>query len=130
MRAGILGSSDVAKSLGRSFLNEGHEVMLGSREPEKLVSWVRESGRGASSGTCSQTAKFGELVVLAVHGTKSVDAIQMAEVDNFEGKIVIDATNPLDMSGGLPRLVGGLGTSGGELNQRALPAAFVVKAFP
>jgi predicted dinucleotide-binding enzyme len=75
-------------------------------------------------------AKFGELVVLAVHGTKSVDAIQMAEVDNFEGKIVIDATNPLDMSGGLPRLFGGLGTSGGELNQRALPAAFVVKAFP
>lgn len=46
MRVGILGSSDVAKSLGRGFLNEGHEVMLGSREPGKLASWARDSGQG------------------------------------------------------------------------------------
>jgi predicted dinucleotide-binding enzyme len=130
MRVGILGSSDVAKSLGRGFLKEGHEVMLGSREPGKLASWVRENGKSASSGTFSETARFGELVVLAAHGAKSVEAIRMAEVNSSKGKVVIDATNPLDMSGGLPlKLVGGLGTSGGELNQRALPEAFVVKAF-
>ena len=45
MRVGILGSGDVAKSFGRGFLKEGNEVMLGSREPEKLASWVRDSGR-------------------------------------------------------------------------------------
>jgi 8-hydroxy-5-deazaflavin:NADPH oxidoreductase len=130
MRVGILGSSDVAKSLGRGFLKEGHEVMLGSRDQGKLASWVRESRKGATSGTFSETAKFGELVVLAIHGAKSVEAIQIAGVDNFKGKVVIDATNPLDMSGGLPpKLVGILGASGGELNQRALPGAFVVKAF-
>lgn len=130
MRVGILGSGDVAKSLGRGFLKEGHDVMLGSREPGKLASWVRESGNGASSGTFPQTAKFGELVVLAVHGAKSVDAIQTAEADNFKGKVVIDTTNPLDVSGGPPpKLVGGLGASGGEFNQRALAGAFVVKAF-
>jgi 8-hydroxy-5-deazaflavin:NADPH oxidoreductase len=38
MRVGILGSSDVAKSLGHGFLKEGHVVMLGSREPGKLAS--------------------------------------------------------------------------------------------
>jgi predicted dinucleotide-binding enzyme len=130
MRVGILGSSDVAKSLARGFLNEGHEVMLGSREPEKLASWVQESGNSASGGTFSETAKFGELVVLAVNGAKSVEAVQMAGVDNFNGKVVIDATNPLDMSGGPPpKLIGSLGTSSGELNQKALPGAFVVKAF-
>ena len=48
---------------------------------------------------------------------------------NFTGKVVIDATNPLDMSGMPPRLVGGLGTSAGELIQQAVPDAFVVKAF-
>lgn len=54
----------------------------------------------------------------------------MAEVDSFKGKVIIDATNPLDMSGGLPpKLLGGIGTSSGELNQRALPGAFVVKVF-
>ncbi|HET9818710.1 MAG TPA: NAD(P)-binding domain-containing protein [Rhodanobacteraceae bacterium] len=129
MRVGILGSGDVAKALGRGFLKEGHEAMLGSREPGKLAAWVRESGKGASSGTFSETAKFGELVLVAVNGVKAVDAIQLAEAGNFNGKVVIDATNPLDMSGGVPRLVGGLGTSSGELIQKALPGAFVVKAF-
>jgi predicted dinucleotide-binding enzyme len=129
MKVGILGSSDVAKSLARGFLNEGHQVMLGSREPAKLAAWASENGKNASNGTFSETAKFGELLVLAVQGTKSVEAIQTAGVDNFKGKVVIDATNPLDMSAAPPKLVGSLGTSGGELIQNALPGALVVKAF-
>lgn len=129
MRVGILGSSDVAKALGHGFLAEGHEVMLGSREPEKLVSWVRESGETASSGTFSETAEFAELVVIAVNGVKAVDAIRLAGADHFGGKVVLDATNPLDMSGSVPKLVGGIGDSSGELIQEALPAALVVKAF-
>ena len=104
--------------------------MLGSREPAKLESWLRETGGGASMGTFSETAQFGELLVIAVHGTKVVEAIQLAGVDNFKGKVVIDATNPLDMSAGVtPKLVGALGMSGGELIQRAIPEASVVKAF-
>ena len=118
MKVGILGSSDVAKSLARGFLKEGHQVMLGSREPAKLAAWVNENGKNASSGTLIETAKFGELVVLAVQGTKSVEAIRMAQPDNFKGKVLIDTTNPLDMSGGLPKLVGGAWHSSGELNQK------------
>jgi len=130
MRVGILGSSDVAKSLARAFLNEGNEVMLGSREPEKLNSWAQESGKNASSGTLSETSGFGEIVVIAVNGAKAVEAVLVAGAENFSGKVVIDATNPLDMSGGIPpKLIGGLGTSSGELIQKALPRAFVVKAF-
>ena len=68
MKVGIFGSGDVAKSFGRGFLKEGHEVMLGSREPKKLASWVRESGQRSSSGTFSETAEFGELLVVAVNG--------------------------------------------------------------
>lgn len=130
MRVAVLGSGDVAKSFGRGFLKEGNEVMLGSREPEKLASWVRESRKNASSRTLRETAKFGELVVIAVNGSKAEEAIQMAGAENFRGKVVIDATNPLDMSGGVPpKLVGGLGTSSGELIQMALAGASVVKAF-
>lgn len=129
MKVGIPGSSSVAKSLAQCFLSEGHQVMLGSRDPGKLAGWVSESGKNASSGTFAETAKFGELVVIAVNGIAAVEAIQSAGANNFKGKVVIDATNPLDMSGGLPRLVGGLGNSGGELIQNALPGAFVVKAF-
>ena len=130
MKIGILGSSDVAKFLAAGFLKEGHEVMLGSRDPGKLAAWAHESGQSASSGTFSETAKFGELVVIAVSGAAAVNAIHMAEPDNFKGKVVIDATNPLDMSGGIPpKLIGGLGSSAGELIQEALPGASVVKAF-
>jgi predicted dinucleotide-binding enzyme len=78
MRVGILGSGDVATSLGRGFLKEGHEVMLGSREPEKPASWGRESGQSSSSGTFSETAKFGELLVITVNGVKAVEAVQTA----------------------------------------------------
>lgn len=130
MRVGILGSGDVAKALGRGFVLEGNEVMLGSRAPEKLSAWVDENGTGASSGTFADAAAFGEILVLAVHGVRSVDAIRLAGAESFRSKIVIDATNPLDKSEGLPpKLVGSVGTSGGELNQKALPGAFLVKAF-
>lgn len=129
MRVGILGSTDVAKFLARGFLTEGHEVMLGSRDPGRLASWASVTGQRASAGTFAETAGFGELLVLAINGAKSVDALRMAQGADFKGKVVIDATNPLDMSGGLPRLIGGLGDSGGERNQRALPGALVVKAF-
>jgi predicted dinucleotide-binding enzyme len=103
--------------------------MLGSRDPGKLAAWARESGGHASAGTFADTATFGELLAIAVPGTSAVDAIQLAGIGTFTGKIVIDVTNPLDMSGMPPRLVGGLGTSAGELIQHAVPDAFVVKAF-
>ena len=112
MKVGILGSSDVAKSLARGFLREGHQVKMSSREPSKLAAWVKENGKDASAGTFAEAAKFGELVVVAVHGTATDSAIRMAGPENFKGKAVIDATNPLDLSGKLPKLVGGLGTSG------------------
>ena len=49
---------------------------------------------------------------------------------HFDGKIVIDATNPLAFSAqGAPSLAIGLTTSAGEENQKAVPKARVVKAF-
>lgn len=129
MKIGILGSSDVAKSLAHGFLREGHQVKLSSREPGKLAAWVEENGKDASAGTFAEAAKFGELIVVAVHGTATDNAIRMAGPENFKGKPVIDATNPLDLSGKLPKLVGGLGTSAGEKLQQMLRGAFVVKSF-
>ena len=129
MKIGILGSTDVAKSLAHGFLREGHQVKMSSREPSKLVVWVNENGKAASAGTFAEAARFGELIVVVVNGIATESALQMSGSENFKGKPVIDATNPLDMSGKLPQLIGGLGTSGGEKVQRLLPGAFVVKAF-
>jgi predicted dinucleotide-binding enzyme len=54
----------------------------------------------------------------------------MADPGNMTDKVVIDTTNPLDFSQGLPpRMAVGVTDSAGEINQRLLPRAKVVKAF-
>src|SRR6478672_7215492 len=129
MKVGVLGSGDVGKVLAAGFLTLGQEVKIGSREPEKLAAWVRAAGAGASSGSFEEAARFGDLIVLATLGTGTENAIRLAGVNNFKGKVVIDATNPLEFSTGLPRLYVGHTDSLGEQVQRAIPAARVVKAF-
>ena len=102
MRVGVLGSGDVGKVLAAGFISLGHEAKIGSREPEKLAEWVKTTGKGASSGTFEEAARFGDVLVLATHGAGTENAIRLAGAKNFAGKVVIDATNPLDFSKGMP----------------------------
>src|SRR4029077_14809356 len=107
-----------------------HPVKLGSRDPQKLDEWVKSAGAHASSGTFADTARFGDLLIVATLGTGTEHALQLAGPENFKGKVVIDATNPLDFSGGMPpKLFVGHTESLGERVQRWLPGARVVKAF-
>lgn len=129
MKVGILGSGDVAKSLGTGFLSRGHEIMLGTRDASKLADWQKERS-GARVGSFSEAARFGDIVVLATFGTATASAIDLAGRENFAGKIVIDATNPIEFdSTGLHLASGYCDDSLGERAQAALPAARVVKAF-
>jgi predicted dinucleotide-binding enzyme len=130
-KIGILGTGDVGRTLGNGFLSRGHEVRMGSREAknEKAQAWARENGARASAGTFADAAKHGEVMVLATLWTGTKNAIDMAGPDSFAGKLVIDATNPLDFSSGGPRLAIGHTDSGGETVQRWLPRAHVVKCF-
>lgn len=132
MKVGILGSGDVAQALGRGFVSRGHQVMLGSREPksEKLQAWVKQTGGKGSTGTLAETAKHGEVLVLSVHGDAAEAVIEAAGPAHFDGKLVIDTTNPLDTSKGFPPgLFLGVTDSLGEHVQRKLPRSQVVKAF-
>jgi len=128
-RVGILGSGDVGKALARGFISLGHEVKIGSRSPEKLTDFVKSAGEQATSGTFEEAAAFGDIIVLATLGTGAQEAINLAGKANFNGKVVIDATNPLEFSTGAPRLSVGHTDSLGEQVQRWLPDARVVKAF-
>jgi predicted dinucleotide-binding enzyme len=132
MRVGILGTGDVAKALGNGFVTLGHEVMMGSRSAnnEKALAWVKSAGSKASAGTFEDAAKFGEVVLLCTLGVANESAISLAKVETFSNKVVIDTTNPLDFSGGMPPKLAISGNdSGGERVQRLLPGAHVVKAF-
>ena len=104
MRVGVLGSGEVGRRLAEGFCGRGHEVMIGSRDPDKaeLRDWLSGDGRGIEAGSFEQAAAHGELIVLAVLGNAAEEAIAGAGPDNFRGKVVIDAMNPLDFSGGFP----------------------------
>jgi predicted dinucleotide-binding enzyme len=132
VKIGILGSGDVGQALGRGFARHGHDVCVGSRTPqsEKLQAWLKETPGKASTGTFAQAAAHGELVVLATLGAAVEEVIDLAGVGAFAGKVVLDATNPLDFSKGMPPgLFVGTTDSLGERVQRKLPRAQVVKCF-
>lgn len=129
MKVGVLGSGDVGKVLAGAFVALGHEVKIGSRDPQKVADWARSAGRRASAGTFEEAAQFGDLIVLATLGTGTENAIRLAGPKNLAGKVVIDATNPLDFSKGVPQLFVGHTDSLGERVQRWAPDARVVKAF-
>lgn len=132
MHVGILGTGDVGRAIGKGFIALGHAVTIGGRDAanEKALAWAREAGAAASVGTFRDAASVGEIIVLATLGIANERAIQMAGIENFRGKVLIDATNPLDFSGGIPPKLAVSGNdSGGERVQRLLPDARVVKAF-
>ncbi len=132
MKIGILGTGDVGRALGSGFIALGHEVKMGSREAanEKAAVWASTSGINASTGTFADAAKFGDIVVLALLWSGTENALKLARAENFAGKVVIDAINPLLIEPGKPiALALCHNDSGGEQVQRWLPSAHVVKAF-
>ncbi len=131
-RVGVLGSGEVGRRLAAGFASRGHRVVIGTRDPDRpeLREWLSGDGAGVEAGTFADAAKHGELLVLAVLGSAAEAAIADADPDNFSGKVVIDAMNPLDFSGGFPPKLSIAGEDSlGERVQRALPDAKVVKAF-
>ncbi len=132
MKVGILGTGDVGRVLGAGFVRKGHEVKLGSRDPQnpKLAEFVKQAGPGASGGTFAEAARFGEVIVLATLWSGTESALKMAGAQSFAGKVVMDVTNPLVFTPGAPpALERGWNDSGGEQVQRWLPGAKVVKVF-
>jgi predicted dinucleotide-binding enzyme len=131
MTVGVLGSGDVAKALGGGFLKHGHAVMLGTREAAKLAAWQRENA-GAKVGSFADAAQFGEIVVLAVKGAVAAQALRAAGSANLEGKVVIDAANPIAdeaPENGVLKFFTNLDDSLMERLQREFPGARFVKAF-
>ena len=131
MRIGVLGSGTVGTTLAGGFLAHGHEVTVGSRNPEKLRDWARKSP-GAQVATPEETAKFAEVGVLAVKGTAAAAMVRAAGPSNLAGKPVIDATNPLADAppvNGVLKFFTTLDDSLLERLQREFPQVRFVKAF-
>jgi predicted dinucleotide-binding enzyme len=132
MRFGVLGTGTVGQAIGGKLVSLGHEVTMGSRQAgnEKAVAWVAEAGDGAGEGTFADAAGFGEVLVNATAGTASLEALEAAGAENLAGKVLIDVSNPLDFSQGMPPVLSVCNDdSVAERIQRAFPDARVVKTL-
>jgi 8-hydroxy-5-deazaflavin:NADPH oxidoreductase len=130
MHVGILGSGDVGKAIARGFASRGHTVTIASRQPGKLTEFVREHRDKLHAATFEETARAGDLLVLATAFDVAKDAIDLAGTANFAGKVLIDLTNPVKFEQGKPPTLSLSGNdSAGESVQRWLPDANVVKSF-
>lgn len=133
MKIGMIGSGIVGRVLANAFLQEGHEVMLGTRNTlkEEVVHFAKDNPK-VLTGSFEQTAKFGEIIVLATGGSVTEAAINMAGIENFSGKTVIDTTNPIAAQPpvhGVLQFFTDPNSSLMEKIQMQIPHAHVVKAF-
>jgi len=130
-KVGVLGSGQVGQVLSDGFLKHGYGVMRGSRDPSKLATWKSGAGANAAAGTFAEAASYGEIVVLGVKGTGAEEAVRLCG-DGLNGKVVLDATNPIAASppvNGVLVYMTGPNESLMERLQKQAPAAKFVKAF-
>jgi len=118
MKLAVLGTGMVGNTIAAKLTSLGHEVRIGSRT------------KGDGKVTFAEAAAFGELVFNCTKGDAAIEALTAAGANNLKNKILIDTSNPLDFSKGMPpTLFTGSGDSLGEQIQKKFPETKVVKAL-
>jgi predicted dinucleotide-binding enzyme len=132
IKIGILGSGVVGQTLAGGFIKHGYQVMIGTREVSKLSDWKKQAGNMGSTGSFSDCAAFGDLLILAVKATAAKEVIKSAGIKNIQGKTVIDTSNPIADAppvNGVIKFFTSLDKSLMEELQTEFPQANFVKAF-
>lgn len=133
MNIGIIGSGSVGKTLAKGFAEKGYGVILGTRDPQnpRLRAWHETVPDNVSVGSYADAAYLGEVIIVATPWADGAteNALRLAEPRHMQGKVILDATNPLKYENGALSLAVGWSDSGGEMVQRWLPDARVVKVF-
>lgn len=132
MNIAVLGTGIVGKTIGSKLIELGHRVIMGSRTPtnEKGREWAEKAGPDASVGTFSDAVKAGEIIFNCTAGLASLEALQIAGEENLNGKVLLDVSNPLNFSKGMPPSLSVCNMDSlGEQIQRAFPNTRVVKTL-
>jgi hypothetical protein len=119
MKIAIIGAGNVGTRLGALFAAAGHQVAFGVRANPPVRPDI-------GAGPIAEAAADADIVVLAVPFTACAGILPPLR-DTLAGKIVIDATNPLNADWSPLPL--GHENSAAEEIARFLPGARVVKAF-
>lgn len=124
MNIGIIGAGSIGQAWAKQFVRAGFPVVLSnSRGPESLAGVVRELGGKARAGTVREAAAA-EVVLVAVPWAHLRTAL--SELPAWDGRIVVDANNPIIPPGYSVADLGGRTSS--EVFAEWVPGARVVKA--
>ncbi|WP_055529611.1 NADPH-dependent F420 reductase [Streptomyces graminilatus] len=143
MRYAVLGTGVVGRTIAGKLTSLGHEVAVGTRDPQATLARIEPDGYGnppysqwqaehpqVRLETFADAAAHCEVVVNTTAGLRSLDVLHSAGAANLAGKLVIDIANPLDFSRGMPPSLDPVDTDSlGERIQRAFPDAKVVKTL-
>ena len=125
MTIGIIGSGAIGTAFARTLARAGIEATISnSRGPDSLTQLIRELGPSIQAGTREQAARA-DIVFVAVNWTKLLAAL--AGLPDWNGRIVIDANNPIEAP--LFKPVDLKGRVSSEVFAELVPGARVVKAF-
>jgi 8-hydroxy-5-deazaflavin:NADPH oxidoreductase len=120
MRIGILGTGNVAQTLGGRWQAAGHKITYGSRDPQG------KGDLGAPVARLRAAVENSDLAVNATPGSASLEVVEQAGAATFAGKILVDVANQASPS--LDQLLYP-NSSVAEKLQAALPEAKVVKTM-
>ena len=130
-KIGIIGSGTVALTLAKGFVKYSYDVMVGSNTSAKHAELLQKVP-GVKTGTFSEAAAFGDMLVFAVKGSKALEALKQIDLSLINGKTIIDATNPIADAppvNGVIQYTTSLSHSLLEQLQAAAPEVNFVKAF-
>lgn len=143
MKITVLGTGVVGQVISEKLIELGHEVFIGTRDINNTLSKTNKDNFGrppfsewikinntAKLESYSTAAKSGELIINAANGSGTLDALKLCGEENLSCKILIDISNPLDFSKGMPPTLTICNTDSlGEQIQKMLPNSKVVKTL-
>lgn len=142
MKIAVLGTGMVGRAHAGRLTELGHDVVIGTNDVKKTLAkdtpdamgnapfkeWQKDHLR-IKLESFENAAKHAEIIFAALHGQIAVETLKSIS-ESVVDKVLIDITNPLDFSKGMPPTLFVSNTDSlGEQIQKALPKSKVVKAF-
>jgi len=142
MNMGVLGTGMVGRAIAGKLASNGHDVKMGSRDPEAalartepgndgtmLADW-KAANRDVAIVPFAAAADHAKIIFNATSGSGAMDALVSAGEQNLAGKVLINVSNPLDFSKGMPPSLFVSNTDSlAEQIQQRFPEAKVVESL-
>jgi 8-hydroxy-5-deazaflavin:NADPH oxidoreductase len=125
MTYAIIGSGNIGGAVARQFARKGIDVLIANRRgPTSLADLIKELGANVSAVPLKEALQA-DVIVLAVHFGDVAEVVK--QITPKPGRIVVDATNAIEVPAYTPIDLGGRPSS--AVVEEQLAGVRLVKAF-